>query len=112
MGRHPGGAETWLCARSTRPTAGQAKWSDWSGLPPMLQIWDTLRNAPGEDSSVAGAGTVDAALQSAAKVVQALYQTPFQTTGIFSSFAMTRRAWRHGADCRGTHRDAQCGRVG
>ena len=33
----------------------------------MAQIWDTLRNAPGQDSSVARSGTVDAALQSAAK---------------------------------------------
>jgi len=39
----------------------------------MAQIWDTLRNAPGQDSSVARSGTVDAALQSAAKVVKATH---------------------------------------
>jgi nicotinate dehydrogenase subunit B len=47
----------------------------------MAQIWDTLRNAPGQDSSVARSGTVDAALQSAAKVVKATHQTPFQMHG-------------------------------
>ena len=31
------------------PTSGQAKWSDWNGLPEMDKIWDTVRAAPGTD---------------------------------------------------------------
>jgi nicotinate dehydrogenase subunit B len=60
------------------PTAAQAKWSDWKGLPPMDHIWQTVRETPGTNTSVANTGSVDMALQSAAKVVKATYQTPFQ----------------------------------
>ena len=34
------------------PTDGQAKWSDWSGLPEMDQIWETVRATPGTDTEV------------------------------------------------------------
>src|ERR1700722_2410034 len=48
------------------PTSGQAKWSDWNGLPEMDKIWDTVRAAPGTDSEVSGNGDVDAVLKTAA----------------------------------------------
>jgi nicotinate dehydrogenase subunit B len=60
------------------PDAGQAKWSKWDGLPPMDDIWQTVRNTPGVNTAVANSGSVDMALQTAKKVVKATYQTPFQ----------------------------------
>ena len=63
------------------PTSSQAKWSDWRGLPVMDQIWDTVRTTPGDDTSVAASGSVDEALKSAATVLNATYQTPFQMHG-------------------------------
>jgi nicotinate dehydrogenase subunit B len=63
------------------PTSGQAKWSDWSGLPAMDQIWQTVRGAPGEDENVAASGSVDEAMKSAAKVLNVTYQSPFQMHG-------------------------------
>ena len=63
------------------PTDGQAKWSDWQGLPAMNDIWETLRHAPGKDISVASSGHVDAALRDGAKTLKATYRTPFETHG-------------------------------
>ena len=63
------------------PQAGQAKWSDWRGLPAQEKIWDTVRNEPGGDTSVAAQGSVDRALTSAKKVLKATYETPFQMHG-------------------------------
>ncbi|HTJ56640.1 MAG TPA: molybdopterin cofactor-binding domain-containing protein [Devosiaceae bacterium] len=63
------------------PTAGQAKWSDWQGLPPQEEIWDTLRKTVGGNTSVAAQGSVDMALPFAAKTLQATYETPFQMHG-------------------------------
>ncbi|HTJ91228.1 MAG TPA: molybdopterin cofactor-binding domain-containing protein, partial [Acidocella sp.] len=63
------------------PTSGHAKWSDWRGLPAMDQIWETVRTTPGNNTSVAASGSVDEALKSAATVVNATYQTPFQMHG-------------------------------
>jgi CO/xanthine dehydrogenase Mo-binding subunit len=63
------------------PQAGQAKWSDWQGLPEQETVWDTLRKTAGIDTSVAATGSVDLALPSAAKTIQATYKTPFQMHG-------------------------------
>ncbi len=63
------------------PQAGQAKWSDWQGLPVQGKIWDTVRSEPGGDKTVAAHGAVDAALASAKKVLKATYETPFQMHG-------------------------------
>jgi CO/xanthine dehydrogenase Mo-binding subunit len=63
------------------PAAGQAKWSDWNGLPQMDQIWETVRGASGRDIVVASHGSVDAALGRAARTLKATYRTPYQMHG-------------------------------
>ncbi|MEO7198713.1 MAG: molybdopterin cofactor-binding domain-containing protein [Dokdonella sp.] len=63
------------------PQAGQAKWSDWQGLPVQEKIWGTVRNEPGGNTSVAAQGSVDSALASVKKVLKATYETPFQMHG-------------------------------
>ena len=63
------------------PTAAQAKWSTWEGLPEMDRIWETIRATPGKNSIVSRNGDVDAAVQAAAKTFKATYQTPFQMHG-------------------------------
>ncbi|MEO8858341.1 MAG: molybdopterin cofactor-binding domain-containing protein, partial [Burkholderiaceae bacterium] len=63
------------------PQAGQAKWSVWQGLPVQEKIWETLRNEPGGDSTVAAQGSVDQALATARTVLKATYETPFQMHG-------------------------------
>ncbi|MDO1528275.1 molybdopterin-dependent oxidoreductase [Fulvimonas sp. R45] len=63
------------------PADGQAKWSDWRGLPAADALWDTLRHASGKDTTVAKRGNVDAALRGAAKTLKATYCTPFETHG-------------------------------
>lgn len=67
---HPGG-----------PKAGQAKWSDWHGLPDQDKIWDTVRQTAGSNTSVASKGSVEMAVPLAAKTVKATYKTPFQMHG-------------------------------
>src|SRR6185437_5029297 len=63
------------------PQAGQAKWSDWRGLPVQEKIWDTVRHEPSGETSVAAQGSVDRALASSKKVLEATYETPFQMHG-------------------------------
>ncbi len=63
------------------PQAGQAKWSDWQGLPEQEAVWDTLRKTAGTNTSVAAKGSVDLALPFAEKTIQATYKTPFQMHG-------------------------------
>lgn len=63
------------------PRAAQAKWSDWKGLPAQDQIWKTVRDTAGSNVSVAAKGSVDMALDYAAKTVKATYRTPFQMHG-------------------------------
>ena len=63
------------------PQAGQAKWSDWHGLPDQDKIWDTLRTEAGGNSSIAAKGSVDMALASAPNILKATYKTPFQMHG-------------------------------
>ena len=63
------------------PQAGQAKWSDWQGLPVQEEIWDTVRNEPGGNTSVAAQGSVDVALAFGQKDLKATYETPFQMHG-------------------------------
>jgi nicotinate dehydrogenase subunit B len=60
------------------PTAAQAKWSNWDGLPAMNDIWQTVRDTQGTDTSVSKTGAVDLALQNAHKALKVTYQTPFQ----------------------------------
>ncbi len=63
------------------PTDGQAKWSDWQGLPAADDLWDTLRHTSGKTITVANRGHVDAALHDGAKTLKAIYRTPFETHG-------------------------------
>lgn len=64
------------------PTDGQAKWSDWQGLPATPDdLWKTLRQASGKRVTVADRGHVDAALGKAAQTLKATYHTPFETHG-------------------------------
>ncbi|MGN6770356.1 MAG: molybdopterin cofactor-binding domain-containing protein [Rhizobiaceae bacterium] len=63
------------------PQAGQAKWSDWHGLPAQEAIWDTVRKTVGGNTSVAAKGSVDLALPFAEKTLHATYRTPFQMHG-------------------------------
>jgi nicotinate dehydrogenase subunit B len=64
------------------PDAGQAKWSNWDGLPLMDQIWDTVRKtAPGVNAVAANHGSVDMALDYASRTLKATYKTPFQMHG-------------------------------
>jgi CO/xanthine dehydrogenase Mo-binding subunit len=63
------------------PTEYGAKWSDWHGLPPQDKIWDTVRNTPGSNTSVASNGSVDIALPNAKTTLKATYETPFQMHG-------------------------------
>lgn len=64
------------------PAAGQAHWSDWSGLPKMDQIWETVRStAEGRNISVASQGSAALALGYANRKLKATYKTPFQMHG-------------------------------
>ncbi|MDN5874095.1 MAG: molybdopterin-dependent oxidoreductase, partial [Sinobacteraceae bacterium] len=64
------------------PNDGQAKWSDWQGLPKMEDLWETLRHTSGKDITVADQGDVDAALQKdGVRALKATYRTPFETHG-------------------------------
>ncbi|MBX6741322.1 MAG: xanthine dehydrogenase family protein molybdopterin-binding subunit [Acetobacteraceae bacterium] len=64
------------------PDAGQAKWSDWNGLPKQDQIWETVRKtAEGVNISVASKGSAPLAFAYAGRRLKATYQTPFQMHG-------------------------------
>lgn len=63
------------------PQAGQAKWSDWQGLPAQDKIWETLRETAGSNTSVASKGSAEMVLTSATKTLKATYRTPFQMHG-------------------------------
>jgi nicotinate dehydrogenase subunit B len=64
------------------PDDGQAKWSNWDGLPNIDQIWETVRQtAEGRNISVASQGSVEMALAYASRTVKATYKTPFQMHG-------------------------------
>ncbi|MGH7121472.1 MAG: molybdopterin cofactor-binding domain-containing protein [Acetobacteraceae bacterium] len=63
------------------PSAGQAKWSAWNGLPKMDEIWETVRKTAGVNFAVATRGSVDMALPGAARTLKATYKTPFQMHG-------------------------------
>jgi hypothetical protein len=67
------------------PDATQAKWSDWNDLPEMDQIWETVRQASGRDIVVAKHGSVDAALERAAR-------TPHEEV-TFDRAHVTSRDW-------------------
>jgi nicotinate dehydrogenase subunit B len=63
------------------PQAGQAKWSQWQGLPKMDELWETVRKTAGHDYSVASKGSMPTALAHASRTLKATYQTPFQMHG-------------------------------
>jgi CO/xanthine dehydrogenase Mo-binding subunit len=63
------------------PRAGQAKWSDWKGLPQQDKIWNTVRNATGGNTSVASKGSAEMVLATAKRTIKATYRTPFQMHG-------------------------------
>jgi nicotinate dehydrogenase subunit B len=62
--------------------AGQAKWSNWDGLPKMDQIWETVRNTTAlRNISVANQGSAAKAFATASRTLKATYKTPFQMHG-------------------------------
>lgn len=61
--------------------AGQAKWSQWDGLPKMDELWDTVRKSVSHKDSVANKGAPATAFAHAARTLKATYQTPFQMHG-------------------------------
>jgi len=63
------------------PQAGQAKWSDWHGLPTMDGLWETLRGTTAKDYSVSNLGSTAKAFAQAGRTLQATYLTPFQMHG-------------------------------
>jgi len=64
------------------PEAGQAKWSQWNGLPKMNDLWNTVRNAPvAHEYPVASQGSPATAFTRASRTLRATYQTPFQMHG-------------------------------
>ena len=64
------------------PDAGQAKWSNWTGLPKMDEIWETVRKtAAGRNISVASQGSAALAFGYASRTLKATYKTPFQMHG-------------------------------
>ncbi len=66
----------------TGPDHGQAKWSNWNGLPPMDQIWSTVRKtAEGRNISVASKGSAALAFGYPSRTLKATYMTPFQMHG-------------------------------
>jgi CO/xanthine dehydrogenase Mo-binding subunit len=63
------------------PEAGQAKWSQWNGLPKMAELWETVRKTAAHDYSVASKGSTATAFAHASRTLKATYQTPFQMHG-------------------------------
>src|SRR5699024_8466662 len=63
------------------PADGLAKWSDWQGLAATDDVWNAVRDAPGEDMVVARHGDAGKARQGAARTFKSTYLTPFQTHG-------------------------------
>lgn len=63
------------------PAAGQATWSDWNELPDQANIWDTVRNTEGTNTTVSADGSVSMALPKAATKLEATYTWPFQLHG-------------------------------
>ena len=63
------------------PQAGQAKWSDWNGLPKMGDLWETVRKSVAHDYPVANQGSTASAFAKASRTLKATYQTPFQMHG-------------------------------
>ncbi|MDE3178836.1 MAG: xanthine dehydrogenase family protein molybdopterin-binding subunit [Acidobacteriota bacterium] len=64
------------------PDAGQAKWSNWNGLPKMDDIWGTVRStAVIRNFSVASQGSAASALAQASRTLKATYKTPYQMHG-------------------------------
>ncbi|MEO6965700.1 MAG: molybdopterin cofactor-binding domain-containing protein [Acidobacteriaceae bacterium] len=64
------------------PDVGQAKWSNWNGLPKMDDIWETVRTTPAVRSiSPVSKGSVTTAFAHANRNLKATYKTPFQMHG-------------------------------
>ncbi|HEX7360674.1 MAG TPA: molybdopterin cofactor-binding domain-containing protein [Bryobacteraceae bacterium] len=64
------------------PDAGQAKWSNWNGLPQVDRIWETVRKtAEGRNESAVSQGSAAMAFAYAGRTLKATYKTPFQMHG-------------------------------
>ncbi len=59
----------------------RVKWSESDTLPGDGNIYNAVRNGPTRDAIVLNYGDVDAAMKSAAKVLSATYEFPYQTHG-------------------------------
>jgi CO/xanthine dehydrogenase Mo-binding subunit len=59
----------------------KAVWSESNTLPGSGNLFSSLRNTPTRDAVILSYGNVDAAIASAAKVVSATYEFPFQMHG-------------------------------
>ena len=71
-----------VCEREEQAirAAGELKvaWQDKQPLPPMSDLYSTLRKTPSDAKSPANSGDVEAALSSAVKTLKATYQWPYQ----------------------------------
>jgi CO/xanthine dehydrogenase Mo-binding subunit len=64
------------------PDDGQARWSNWNGLPKMDEVWETVRKtSAGHNISVASRGSAAMAFRYAGRTMKATYKTPFQMHG-------------------------------
>ena len=59
----------------------KVKWSESDTLPASGNLYGFMRNGPSSDGVILDDGNVDVALKSAAKVISATYQFPFQLHG-------------------------------
>ncbi len=71
--------DEWTAVKAARSL--KVKWSNWSGLPPMEQLYAVLRASKSEDEVFSQKGDSAAALNSG-KRFQAAYETPFETHGM------------------------------
>lgn len=69
----------WQAARAAETLA--VKWTPGKGLPEHQSFYDYLRKQPSSDALVVDSGDVQAALKSAATVLEATYRYPYQMHG-------------------------------
>jgi CO/xanthine dehydrogenase Mo-binding subunit len=60
----------------------QVTWSDWSKLPASDAVYAALRTLPAQDRVQMNRGDATAAMASAARMLAATYQTPFENHGM------------------------------
>jgi CO/xanthine dehydrogenase Mo-binding subunit len=63
----------------------KVSWGPGTGLPPQRDIYQQIRSQPSADALLVDSGDVDATLKSAATVLRATYQHPYQMHGSMGS---------------------------